>query len=193
MGLGAQTNLRGNVKEVTASNRLTWLLFLIYLIAIFWIIVLKMHLYLDHSGGTGRANLIPYAAPMRLNGRVDYGEMILNAMIFVPFGLYGGALFKNWGNVKLFLLFFLSSLTCELSQYVLRVGAFDITDVINNTLGGLLGLMFFKGFVRLFGGVERAQKIVNVIAVLGTLFVFSALLYLRMNHLWIFLRRDEYG
>jgi glycopeptide antibiotics resistance protein len=38
-------------------------------------------------------------------------------------------------KLKKLFLFFLISLICEVLQYILNIGASDITDIINNTLG----------------------------------------------------------
>ena len=58
------------------------------------------------------------------------------------------------------------SLILETLQYVFAIGASDITDVINNTLGAALGMLLWKGFHRIAG--ERSFMIAQVIATIGT-------------------------
>jgi glycopeptide antibiotics resistance protein len=168
------------------TNKVTRVLMAIYLIGLFWIIVFKFNIPFSYMGGTRSANLVPFAAPTRVNGRVDYGEMILNVLIFVPLGMYSGALNTRWAMGKQLVLFFLISLACEGTQYVLAVGAFDITDIINNMFGGLIGWMIYKGLEKMSGDANRAQKIVNLVTAIGTISLVSLLLYLKLNHLWIF-------
>jgi len=92
----------------------------------------------------------------------------------------------RWAMGKQLVLFFLISLACEGTQYVLAVGAFDITDIINNMFGGLIGWMIYKGLEKMSGDANRAQKIVNLVTAIGTISLVSLLLYLKFNHLWIF-------
>jgi glycopeptide antibiotics resistance protein len=40
----------------------------------------------------------------------------------------------------------------------LAVGAFDITDTITNTLGGIIGLMIFKAIGKVFNNSVKAQN-----------------------------------
>jgi glycopeptide antibiotics resistance protein len=167
-------------------NRLTYILSIIYLIALFWIIVFKLSVSFHYSGTMKGFNLVPFSAPMSLNGKIDYGEMILNIFVFVPMGIYVGILFKRWIITKKALLFFLVSLLCETLQYIYGVGAFDITDIINNTLGGIIGLIIYKTIEKLFRNDDKSQQFINILAAIGTVLMISLLLFLRINNLWIF-------
>ena len=44
----------------------------------------------------------------------------------------------------------LVSVIVEIAQYLFKVGATDIDDVILNTLGGLLGILIFKLIYKFF-------------------------------------------
>jgi glycopeptide antibiotics resistance protein len=167
-------------------NGLTFVLSVIYLAALFWIIVFKLSVPFHYSGNMKGFNLIPFSAPLRLNGKVDFGEMILNAFIFIPLGIYSGVLFKSWVTGKKILLFCLISLLCELLQFAYGLGAFDITDIINNTLGGIIGLLIYKSIGKLFRNNVKTQQFINIIAAIGTVLMISLLLFLKINHLWIF-------
>lgn len=171
----------------TIVNKLTGLLLTVYLAALFWIIVLKLNISFSYKG-TRNVNLIPFHEPLILNGKVDFGEMILNAFIFIPLGLYVGILFKKLSIARKIFLFFLVSLSCEASQFILKIGAFDITDIINNTFGGIIGLALLKGNEKLFKDEAKAQKFINIIATIGTILILSLLLYLKINRLLMFRR-----
>jgi glycopeptide antibiotics resistance protein len=181
-----------NIREYMAANsksdRLTYSLFFIYLVILFWIIVLKLSVRFTYMGQQRSMNLIPYNQPLMLNGKADLGEIILNALVFVPMGVYVAILFKRWSAIKSILFFALSSFVLEIIQYITALGAFDITDIINNTLGGTFGLFLFKILEKLSGNSQKAQKIVNIVALLGTIAFFSLFLYLKINKLLMFRR-----
>jgi glycopeptide antibiotics resistance protein len=123
-------------------------------------------------------NLIPFNDPS-----IFITENILNVVIFVPLGVYAGVLFKRWAFSKKLLLFFLLSLIVEALQFILRLGAFDVTDLITNTVGGITGLMIFKAIEKAFNNSVRAQKFINLFAGTGTVLVVLLLVLLKMNML----------
>lgn len=177
---------RNNMKDNNKTNKLTNVLFIIYLIALFWIIVFKFNVRLPSLRNMRSINLIPFSEPLILNGKIAFSEIIMNVVIFVPLGIYAGILFKRWSIGKKLFLFFLISLICEVFQFILNVGASDITDIINNTLGGIIGLMIYKGIEKAFKNSVKAQKFINIIATIGTILVILLLLLLMINNLWIF-------
>lgn len=174
------------MKDNKKTNKLTNALFIIYLIALFWIIVFKFNIQLPPLRNMRSINLIPFSEPLILNGKVAFGEIIMNVVIFVPLGLYAGILFKRWITRKKLFLFFLISLICEVFQYIINIGASDITDIINNTLGGLIGLMIYKGIEKALKNSVKAQKFINIIALTGTILVILFLFLLKINKLWMF-------
>jgi glycopeptide antibiotics resistance protein len=176
-----------NFQKNTFTNKLTTLLLVIYVGVLLWIIVFKLNISFSYKG-TRNMNLIPFREPLLYNGRIDYNEIFLNILIFVPLGLYVGILFKKLSIARKIFTFFLVSFTCEILQYILKIGAFDITDLINNTLGGIVGLMLFKGTEKLFKNTSKVQKFINIIATIATIFIVSLLLYLKINKLLMFRR-----
>lgn len=174
-------------KDNPFANKLTYLLLTIYLAALFWIIVLKLNISFSYKG-TQNVNLIPFREPLLYNGKFDYNEIFLNILIFVPLGLYVEILFKKLSLARKIFSFFMVSFICEILQYILRIGAFDITDIINNTFGGIIGLMLFKVGEKIFGDATKAQKFINIIATIGTVLIISTLLYLKINRLLMFRR-----
>ena len=168
------------------TNQLTNVLFIIYLIALFWIIVFKFNLPFSNIGNMRSLNLIPFSEPLILNNKVSYNELIKNVLIFVHLVIYVFILYKKWTSIKKIFLFFLISLICEVLQYILAIGASDITDIINNTLGGIIGLIIYKVIEKIFNNSAKAQKFINIIAQIGTTVVILLLLLLRINNVWIF-------
>ncbi len=159
------------------TNVLTTVLFIIYLFALYWILLLKLGVRFSYMGER-RTNLVPFSELSILTS-----ENILNVVIFVPLGIYAGILFEKWHFSKKLFFVFLISLLVEGLQYILRVGAFDITDIITNTLGGMIGLMIFKGLEKAFSNHIKAQKFMNKIAAAGTALMILLLVLLKMNML----------
>jgi len=127
--------------------------------------------------GSRRANLIPFNETNILTA-----ENILNVAIFVPLGIYAGILFKRWILGEKLLFVFLMSLLVEGIQYFFRLGAFDVTDIITNTSGGVIGLIVFAAIEKAYGG-GKAQKFVNKMAAVGTVLMIFLLALLKMNML----------
>jgi glycopeptide antibiotics resistance protein len=82
-------------KANNVTNRLTNVLFIIYLIVLSWILLLKLGVRFSYMGNRS-VNLIPFSEPLILNGKMDVGEIILNVVILVLLGIYAGILFERW-------------------------------------------------------------------------------------------------
>ncbi|WP_429087478.1 VanZ family protein [Brassicibacter mesophilus] len=93
-------------------------------------------------------NLIPFK-DLRLNYYGSVREIILNVIMVMPFRfLY--PIIKKAGILKTVTMCFLFSLTIESTQLLsafwggLASRTFDVTELITNTFGGLLGYLFFS-------------------------------------------------
>jgi glycopeptide antibiotics resistance protein len=160
-----------------AANRFTTVLFIIYLIALYWILLLKLGVRFSYMGDR-RVNLIPFSGLSVLTS-----ENILNVVILVPLGIYAEVLFKRsaFGNKLLF--FLLLSFLVEGLQYILKIGAFDVTDIVTNTSGGIIGLMMVKAIDKVFTNRFKTQKFINIIAAIATLLMILLFALLKMNML----------
>lgn len=124
------------------------LLFISYLFILIWILLLKMSSsvsqIMELSNTIRNINLIPFKESMIINGTISYREILYNFLIFIPFGGLLGMIDKKHSlSVKgLFLLFF--SLIIETLQFIFGLGATDITDLLANTMGGILGLLCYQ-------------------------------------------------
>lgn len=163
------------------NQRLTEWLFIIYLLVLVWIIVFKMEFLIGDINDMQNVNLDPYSAPARINGEVVYEEIIFNILAFLPFGMYLGILFRKWNIYQNILVFLLVSLSFEVVQYIFSIGASDITDVINNVFGGIIGMILFKLLNFFIRDNHRAHKIINIISGVGTLIVVVILFILKIT------------
>jgi glycopeptide antibiotics resistance protein len=128
-------------------------------------------------------NLVPFREPLVSNGKADVSEIILNVLIFIPLGVYVGVLFHKWNFGRKLFFVFLVSFVVEAIQFVLAIGAFDITDVITNTSGGIIGLLLSFVIAKAFGDHVKAQRFINIVAAVGTFITILLLLLLKLNML----------
>ncbi len=146
---------------------ITLSLFLLYVTLLTWIILFKMNFSVSGLSRIRSVNLIPYGACVFTNGKLDFDEIFSNILAFVPIGVYVSMLKPRWSFAKKLLPALGISFIYEVMQFVLAIGASDITDLINNTLGGLIGILIFGLLQKIFG--EKTCKILLCLAVLCTI------------------------
>ncbi|MDL2224783.1 VanZ family protein [Eubacteriales bacterium OttesenSCG-928-M02] len=135
---------------------LLWPLFLLYIGFVLWVILFKMSFSMDAMGSIRTLNLIPFRESAITNGTVNVFEIVANALIFIPCGIYLSALCPEvpaWGRLAMVCAF---SIALEAGQYALAIGRSDITDVIQNTMGGAIGLGAYAIIRRVFRGRTAA-------------------------------------
>ena len=103
---------------------------------------------------------------------VKFREMELSEVAFQEM-VYMGMMFREKDFLRKIAPIFIVSLLYEALQYILAIGASDITDLIDNTLGGAIGIVLYDILQRLLG--ERTIKILNIFAVIGTVLVIGFL------------------
>lgn len=151
------------------QKQLTLVLLIIYLIILSWIILFKMvssfedlkYLYRPRS-----INLIPFGQSVIVNGTVYFDEIINNLIVFIPIGVYLELLLPNWSFLKKACIPFGISLLYEMTQLIFAIGATDITDLITNTLGGIIGILICLALRKLFK--DKTDKILNTLATICT-------------------------
>ncbi|OCA90584.1 hypothetical protein A8F94_01495 [Bacillus sp. FJAT-27225] len=68
-----------------------------------------------------------------------------NILAFIPFGVFLSFLLQKWANtLRIAALSFSLSMLAELAQITFRIGAFDVDDLLLNTLGGIIGYLLMK-------------------------------------------------
>lgn len=153
------------------SKKLTSLLFGVYLATLTWIIVFKMDLstLLLARYGYRSLNLIPFAGTAVYNGVLDYQEILLNVLCFIPFGIYMEMVFRKASWVQNLLVIDLVSLFYEVLQYSFMIGMADITDLLANGLGGAIGINIMYVLTSIWR--EQAYERMNQAALLGTVLI----------------------
>lgn len=150
------------------QTRWTLGLFLIYFVVIIWVIIFKMSFSIHELTQLRSINLIPYGDSAIVNQQVDFSEIYMNILAFVPFGIYLAMLKPNSAIVKLVAIVGFTSLSIEVIQYLFAIGASDITDLIGNTFGGLLGILFDRVSVKILKSRQKTNKIFNILATIAT-------------------------
>lgn len=157
--------------------------FVAYLVLLAWIILWKLQPPYTGGGAVRETNLVPYL-PTGGKGGSDPLEVAMNVVLFVPLGAFLGLLAPAWRWWKRLALVAAVSIFFEIAQYILAIGRSDIADVIDNTLGGAIGLGLLALLQRRSG--ERAGDIMSKALMIGTgvlaLVVVLLLSTLRFHH-----------
>lgn len=137
-----------------------WLLFYLYIILLSYFLFFSERYGRDYIAQDFRYNLEFFKEIRRFIiyrqqiGTESFVVNILgNILAFAPFGFMLPLLNPRYRNVfRLVFSSMLFSLAVETVQLLLKVGIFDVDDLILNTAGGLLGyLCFMLGFFILRG------------------------------------------
>ena len=158
--------------------------FVVYLALLAWVVLWKLEVPWIGDGAllAHPIKLVPFVASGEAGASTPI-EVFINLVLFMPFGLFLGALAPGWGWWRATGVLVGSSLVLEIVQHLIATGSFDITDLIVNTAGGLLGFALVV-VVRVRLGdrwlvvVTRTCVILTVVAVLAVAaFVASPLHY----------------
>ena len=68
-------------------------------------------------------------------------DQLWNVVLFVPLGFLLAALCEGKHTVHPFLMVVLASFTIEVTQFLTRRGVFELSDLVLNSLGGLIGVL----------------------------------------------------
>jgi glycopeptide antibiotics resistance protein len=149
------------------------LVFAIYLFTLLWLVLFKFSYDMPAVLGIHiqSLNFNPLTAFSQGNMR----EAAENLIVFVPFGLLLGICFKQWSFRRMLTIIFAVSLAVEVAQFVLAIGRTDITDLIMNTGGGLVGLLLYK-----LGTKHADSKKLDLVTSAVILLLILAVLYLRI-------------
>ena len=161
----------GAAAAVRTSSRV---LFALYLLTLLWLVLFKLSYDIPSvlAGYRTRSlNLVPFVGL----GQTGWSETVSNVVTFVPFGLLAAVNLKRTALWRLLVAILAFSVVVEALQYVLAIGTTDVTDVLTNTLGGLVGLVLY----RLVNRVVRAEILDGVIVAVGAA-LFVAFLVLRL-------------
>lgn len=138
--------------------------FAVYLALLVWVVLWKLDVpWVGEAAGLARPiKLVPFVAAAD-DGASKPTEMLINLVLFVPFGLFAGALAPTWSWWKAGAAALATSLVLETMQHVISTGSFDTTDLIVNTAGALIGWSVFVAVRRAAG--ERTSAVMSRVCV----------------------------
>lgn len=148
---------------------MTKILFIVYLILLAWIILMKTEFSFDQIYRMRSTNFVPFEGTAVYNNQLHYQEIYLNILIFIPFGIYLSMLKPGWSFIQKAIPIFLVSLSFESLQYIFSIGATDITDLLGNTLGGVIGILFYFLVHNFLKCKVKTNRFMNILASIGTM------------------------
>lgn len=113
---------------------------LLYLCLVYTSTVLSRDI--DPRRGHAMMPFWSYALWMRSNSDLLLAYLVLHILMLLPIGVSLSALWQDWRPIVL--LGFSFSCLIEISQLLTKRGQCDIDDVINNTLGVVLGIGLYR-------------------------------------------------
>mgnify|MGYP001027468016 CR=1 FL=1 len=150
-------------KKIKHNHTLLMIVLGVYILILFAFLFLKARSFQSVS-------LIPFRTItdyLSYGGFLSFINVLGNIVLFIPLGIYLMFFNHNKRICLNTLWVVLISMAVEILQYVFKVGATDIDDIILNGLGGFLGIMIYKILRKIFKdkvgyAIELASLIVGI-------------------------------
>lgn len=114
--------------------------------------IVVMTLFTRRIGDTYKIDLKPFSSyyVAFAEGNMEILlQILVNIAMYIPLGFLLPCCFKLFEKYRYVILgIFSGSLVIELIQLIFRLGLFEVDDVINNTLGAVIGLVIYIIFKR---------------------------------------------
>lgn len=119
-----------------------------------------------------RVNTKPFVVGFR--GMTDF---LANILIYIPMGILLQIYFprKSWDRLNC-LIVFLSSFAFELSQLFTGFGGCSVLDLVSNTIGGYIGILFY-----IYNNNRLTTKKLNIIYIVVIVIFFPISIYAIIN------------
>ncbi len=105
-----------------------------------------------------------------------------NVLIFIPFGILLSMLAPRMNLRNKFFIIFGTSLVLETMQFVLSIGSTDITDVITNTLGGIIGIALYALLLKVVKNKQKIDTVISVVAGIVTVLFLGLMAVLLLSN-----------
>lgn len=136
--------MKGGTAHRESHRALLATSFGVYLALLVWAVLWKLGVPHVGDGSMRHIKLVPFVATTAY-GPSAPPEVFANLLLFVPFGAYlrlisPAMTWRGAAGVTA-----AASVALETSQFILAVGSADVTDVIMNTIGGVVGFALLAG------------------------------------------------
>ena len=126
--------------QSTKQKTISYIVFGVYLILLIWLVLFKFATNFSAIPSMRNINLIPFSYKQQTNTQLR--EVLYNIIVFVPLGVYVQIFKEEWKTTTKCGVVLITSFLFEVVQFIFAIGASDITDLIGNTLGGIVGILF---------------------------------------------------
>lgn len=165
------------LRRAVGGPRILPAFFAVYLAVLGWIILWKLEVPHVGDGSLRVIKLVPFVASGDAGASAPL-ELVVNLLLFVPLGAYLGLLVPGMRWVRAAVTILGASFVLEAVQYALALGSSDVTDLVVNTAGGLLGFGVLM-LARRAAGIRATAFMSRVcIAVTAALLVVAVLFVL---------------
>lgn len=138
-------------------------LFVLYLVILVWIILFKLQFTLSDIDHMRSVNLIPFHYATSIGEQFHIKEVRDNVLIFIPFGILLSMLIPRMKLRNKILIILGTSLVFETMQYVLTIGSTDITDLITNVSGGIIGIILYALLLKVLKDKQKTDTVISVV------------------------------
>ena len=149
-------------------NVLFFVSFIFYISFLLWNILFKyvspIELFSSEREFYRSLNLIPFNDI--IEGNYNQLDVIGNVILFIPLGIYASMFLKKLKWYENTVIIALISLAFEVSQYIFAIGASDITDIITNTVGGIIGIGIYLIIKKIFREDMKVKSFVSICSTL---------------------------
>lgn len=124
-------------QKLVLYKELTYLLFVIYILSLFYIVTFQDDNY-------GMSNFVPFREMLRYKicSKLFFRNIVGNILLYMPLGFFVTAYIDERKIFPTMIISLITTISIELVQLVIgRV--FDIDDIILNLFGGFLGALIF--------------------------------------------------
>ena len=157
----------------TKQKRMSYIVFTVNLILLAWLILFKFATNFSEIPSMRSINLIPFHYIQETSMHLK--EVLYNIIVFVPLGVYVQIFKDNWKLPARCFVILGTSLFFEIIQFIFAIGASDVTDLIGNTFGGIIGILFCSVMRKI-----AAKKFISKINVCGLMIEFVAIALLSL-------------
>lgn len=154
------------VEKKKLARRGIKILFYLYIVIIFYFVLLSERYGRDTGYSTSHINLVLFKEIKRfwtyrhlLSTEAVITNLFGNIFAFSPFGFMVPIVIdKRNAFFRSVFATFIFSLLIETSQLLMKVGVFDVDDLLMNTIGGLIGYMIYWIGLKIYDQYRKKAK-----------------------------------